>query len=102
MQEAVPWPGFILQQRLVRTLRASGGRSALLLAALLCASCATLASRPLATDGRAQPARQPGPLMEEITRAGIDIDRGMVLKVRGQLYDGDAAMHAITLMSSGK
>jgi hypothetical protein len=54
--------------------------------------------------GRLHPvdARQPGPLMEEITRAGIDIDRGMVLKVRGQLYDGDAAMHAITLMSSGK
>lgn len=45
-------------------------------------------------------ARQPGPLMDEITRAGLDIDQGMVLKVRGQLYYGDVAMHMITLMST--
>ena len=45
-------------------------------------------------------ARQPGPLMEEITRAGMDIDQGMVLKVRDQLYYGDAAMYMITLMST--
>lgn len=45
-------------------------------------------------------ARQPGALMDEITRAGLDIDQGMVLKVRGQLYYGDAAMHMITLMST--
>jgi len=45
-------------------------------------------------------AREPGPLMDEITRAGLDIDQGMVLKVRGQLYYGDAAMHLITLMGT--
>ena len=45
-------------------------------------------------------ARQPGPLMEEITRAGLDIDQGMVLKLRGRLYYGDVAMHMITLMST--
>jgi predicted DCC family thiol-disulfide oxidoreductase YuxK len=45
-------------------------------------------------------ARQPGPLMDEITRAGLDIDQGMVLKIRGQLYYGDVAMHMITLMST--
>ena len=45
-------------------------------------------------------ARQPGPLMDEITRAGLDIDQGMVLKVRGQLYYGDAAMTMVTLMST--
>ena len=45
-------------------------------------------------------ARQPGELMDEITRAGLDIDQGMVLKVRDQLYYGDAAMHMITLMST--
>jgi predicted DCC family thiol-disulfide oxidoreductase YuxK len=45
-------------------------------------------------------ARQPGPLMDEITRAGLDIDQGMVLKLRGQLYYGDAAIYMITLMST--
>lgn len=45
-------------------------------------------------------ARQPGALMDEITRAGLDIDQGMVLKVRGQLYYGDAAVYLITLMST--
>lgn len=45
-------------------------------------------------------ARRPGALMDEITRAGLDIDQGMVLKVRGQLYYGDVAMHMITLMST--
>lgn len=45
-------------------------------------------------------ARHPGPLMDEITRAGLDIDQGMVLKVRGQLYYGDSAMYLITLMST--
>ena len=45
-------------------------------------------------------ARRPGPLMDEITRVGLDIDQGMVLKVRGQLYYGDEAMYVITLMST--
>lgn len=45
-------------------------------------------------------ARQPGPLMDEITRARLDIDQGMVLKVRGRLYYGAVAMHMITLMST--
>lgn len=45
-------------------------------------------------------ARQPGPLLDEITRAGLDIDQGMVLKVRGQLYYGADAMYLITLMST--
>lgn len=45
-------------------------------------------------------ARQPGPLMDEITRAGLDIDQGMVLKLRGQLYYGDVAIYMIALMST--
>jgi predicted DCC family thiol-disulfide oxidoreductase YuxK len=45
-------------------------------------------------------ARQPGALMDEITRAGLDIDQGMVLKVRGALYYGDEAIYMITLMST--
>jgi predicted DCC family thiol-disulfide oxidoreductase YuxK len=45
-------------------------------------------------------ARAPGPLMDEITRAGLDIDQGMVLKVRGQLYYGHDAIRMITLLST--
>jgi predicted DCC family thiol-disulfide oxidoreductase YuxK len=45
-------------------------------------------------------ARAAGPLMEEITRAGLDIDQGMVLKVGTQLYYGADAIHALSLMST--
>lgn len=45
-------------------------------------------------------ARLPGPLMDEITRAGLDIDQGMVLKVRGRLYYGSVAIYMIALMST--
>ncbi|HSX89289.1 MAG TPA: DCC1-like thiol-disulfide oxidoreductase family protein [Pseudomonas sp.] len=45
-------------------------------------------------------ARQPGPLMDEITAAGLDIDQGMVLKMSGQLYYGADAIHMLTLLSS--
>jgi predicted DCC family thiol-disulfide oxidoreductase YuxK len=45
-------------------------------------------------------ARQPGPLMDEITAAGLDIDQGMVVKVDGVLYYGPEAMRVLTLMST--
>jgi len=45
-------------------------------------------------------ARAGGPLMAEITRAGLDIDQGMVLKVGPQLYYGSDAIHALSLMST--
>ncbi|UXI65789.1 DUF393 domain-containing protein [Tahibacter amnicola] len=45
-------------------------------------------------------ARQPGALMDEITAAGLDIDQGMVLKVRGALYYGADAIRVLTLMST--
>ncbi|HSD68143.1 MAG TPA: DCC1-like thiol-disulfide oxidoreductase family protein [Woeseiaceae bacterium] len=45
-------------------------------------------------------AREGGPVMEEITRAGLDIDQGMVLKVGTQLYYGADAIHALSLMST--
>jgi predicted DCC family thiol-disulfide oxidoreductase YuxK len=45
-------------------------------------------------------ARDGGPVMEEITRAGLDIDQGMVLKVGAQLYYGADAIHALSLMST--
>ena len=44
-------------------------------------------------------ARQGGGLMDEITRAGLDIDQGMVLKVDDTLYYGADAIRVLTLMS---
>jgi len=44
-------------------------------------------------------ARQGGPLMDEITAAGLDIDRGMVLKVGDTLHYGPDAIHQATLRS---
>jgi predicted DCC family thiol-disulfide oxidoreductase YuxK len=45
-------------------------------------------------------ARQPGPLMDEITAAGLDIDQGMVVKLDGVLYYGPEAMRVLTLMAT--
>ena len=42
-------------------------------------------------------ARQPGPLMDEITAAGLDIDQGMVVKLGGRLYYGPDAIHVLVL-----
>jgi predicted DCC family thiol-disulfide oxidoreductase YuxK len=46
-------------------------------------------------------ARNDSSVMREITRAGLDIDRGMVLKVDDVLYYGSDAIHALSMMSSG-
>ncbi|WP_201305635.1 DCC1-like thiol-disulfide oxidoreductase family protein [Alcanivorax sp. S71-1-4] len=45
-------------------------------------------------------ARAPGPLMDEITAAGLDIDQGMVLKLDHQLYYGADAIHMLALLGS--
>ena len=45
-------------------------------------------------------ARDGGPVMDEITAAGLDIDQGMVLKVGDNLYYGSEAIHSLTLMST--
>lgn len=45
-------------------------------------------------------AREAPAIMDEISRAGLDIDQGMVLKLNGKLYHGDDAMHRVALMSS--
>ena len=45
-------------------------------------------------------ARDAGPLMQEITEAGLDIDEGMVLKAGNQLYYGADAIHKLSLMST--
>jgi predicted DCC family thiol-disulfide oxidoreductase YuxK len=45
-------------------------------------------------------ARAGGPVMDQITDAGLDIDQGMVLKVGPRLYYGSDAIHALSLMST--
>jgi predicted DCC family thiol-disulfide oxidoreductase YuxK len=45
-------------------------------------------------------ARQGGPIMDEITAAGLDIDQGMVLKAGARLYYGAEAIHVLALMST--
>ena len=45
-------------------------------------------------------ARDDSDIVREITRLGLDIDQGMVLKVGKQLYYGAEAVHALALISS--
>ncbi len=45
-------------------------------------------------------ARESSQVMQEITRQGMDIDQGMVLKIGDVLYYGADAMHALSLMGS--
>jgi predicted DCC family thiol-disulfide oxidoreductase YuxK len=45
-------------------------------------------------------ARDGGPVMEEITAAGLDIDQGMVLKVGDTLHYGPDAIHALALLGT--
>lgn len=45
-------------------------------------------------------ARQPGPLMDEITAAGLDIDQGMVVKFNDVMYYGPEASRVLTLLST--
>ena len=45
-------------------------------------------------------ARAPGPLMDEITALGLDIDQGMVLKFRDVIYYGPDAIRMMSLLST--
>src|SRR4029453_17323880 len=47
-------------------------------------------------------ARDGGPVMDEITARGLDIDQGMVVKVGKELYYGSDAMHVLALMGTNK
>ena len=46
-------------------------------------------------------AREGGPLVDELLRAGLDLDEGMVLKLGGRSYHGADCIHALALLSSG-
>ena len=45
-------------------------------------------------------AREGGPLVDELRRAGLDLDEGMVLKLGGRYYHGADCIHALALLSS--
>ena len=47
-------------------------------------------------------ARDGGPVMEEITARGLDIDQGMVVKVGSELYYGSDAINVLALMGTNK
>lgn len=47
-------------------------------------------------------ARDGGPIMEEITARGLDIDQGMVVKVGDELYYGSEAIHVLALMGTNR
>lgn len=44
-------------------------------------------------------ARAGGLEADEVVRAGLDLDEGMVLKLSGRLYHGDDAVHALAMLS---
>ena len=45
-------------------------------------------------------ARDKSEVMDEVTRLGLDIDQGMVLKMQEKIYYGADAIHALALISS--
>ena len=47
-------------------------------------------------DGRQRP-----DIAAALDRVGMDLDTGMVLAWRGELYHGDACIHRLALLSSG-
>jgi predicted DCC family thiol-disulfide oxidoreductase YuxK len=46
-------------------------------------------------------AREGGPQVEEVRKAGLDLDEGMVLKLDGRLYHGAECIHTLALLSTG-
>ena len=49
-----------------------------------------------------QDARDGGPLMDEVTARGLDIDQGMVVKVGDALYYGPDAIHVLARMGTNR
>jgi predicted DCC family thiol-disulfide oxidoreductase YuxK len=62
--------------------------------------CRLLHVRATAGRLRLVNARESSAVLQEITKAGLDIDQGMVAKMAGQLYYGSDAIHALALVSN--
>jgi predicted DCC family thiol-disulfide oxidoreductase YuxK len=54
------------------------------------------------TLGQVRPvdARKGGPQVEEVRKAGLDLDEGMVLKLDGRLYHGADCINMLALLST--
>lgn len=82
----------------------AGGREMLLVYDWECPACDAYCRRVRVrgSEGKLRlvNAREPAAVMEEITRAGLDIDQGMVLALDGKLYYGSDAIHALALLGS--
>lgn len=64
------------------------------------AYCQIIRIRESVGDLKIVDAREDSAILKEITRNGLDIDQGMVLKMGDQLYYGANAIHALALISS--
>jgi len=62
--------------------------------------CQIIKIRETIGDLKIIDARKKSEILNEITRTGLDIDQGMVLKMENQLYYGSDAIHALALISS--
>ena len=62
--------------------------------------CRMVRIRKAAGDLKLVDAREPSAIMDEITATGLDIDQGMVVKMGGELYYGDDAIHMLALLST--
>ncbi|MGB8182755.1 MAG: DCC1-like thiol-disulfide oxidoreductase family protein [Stellaceae bacterium] len=45
-------------------------------------------------------ARMSDPLVDEVRRAGLDLDSGMVVKLKGRFYHGADAINALAILGS--
>ncbi len=63
------------------------------------AYCQIVRIRETVGDLKIIDAREKSEVLAEITARGLDIDKGMVLKMGGQFYYGSDAMHALALIS---
>lgn len=64
------------------------------------AYCQVVRVRESVGELRIVDARAESDVMDEITREGLDIDQGMVLKMGDKLFYGADAIHALALIST--
>ena len=55
--------------------------------------------RALAEDVELVDARSAHPVLEEVRRAGLDLNEGMALKLNGELYHGADVIHQLALLT---
>ena len=62
--------------------------------------CQVIRIREDVGDLKIVDARENSKIRDEITRLGLDIDQGMILKMGNQIYYGSDAIHSLALLSS--